>query len=72
MKWKCRKCGKEIEREKELYSNPQLLDPLWNHLKQHKELYEAMATFENPYDITDIYLRHKHPDETINSKGEQV
>ena len=57
MKWICRCCRKNIERDKDIYSNPYLFDPLWLHLKeQHKEKYEQMMDFENPYDVLDLYI----------------
>lgn len=41
-----------------LIGNPYLLDPLWLHLKeQHKEKYEQMMDFENPYDVKELYIK---------------
>lgn len=58
MKWICKCCSETIERKMDVYSNPYLLDPLWLHLKkQHKEKYEQMMDFENPYDIIDLYMK---------------
>ena len=60
MKWTCKCCRENIERKLDVYSNPYLLDPLWLHLKeQHKEIYEQMMDFENPYDVSDMYIKKK-------------
>ena len=60
MKWTCKCCRKNIERKTDMYSNPYLLDPLWLHMKeQHKEIYEQMMDFENPYDVMDLYTNNE-------------
>lgn len=56
MQFICKYCKDQIERDRPLYSIPYYYDPLWLHLQdKHKDMYELMCDFENPYRIEDLF-----------------
>lgn len=65
----CKECKELIDRERELYNNSLIQDPLWLHLKEcNEELFRLMADFDNPYDIECLYTEAEQNEENFIPK----